>query len=64
MTNTVGVLTMIYIFYGGRFVEALGQSKEFALKVIVAIGVTNGIPESIIAIIIVTSVVVALKKKR
>jgi len=64
MTNTVGVLTMIYIFFGERFVEALGQSKEFAFKVIVAIGVTNGIPESIIAIIIVTSVVVALKRKR
>ncbi len=64
MTNTVGVLTMIYIFFGERFVEALGQSKEFALKAIVAIGVTNGIPESIIAIIIVTSVVVNLKKNR
>lgn len=64
MTNTVGVLTMIYLFFGERFVEALGQSKEFALKAIVAIGVTNGIPESIIAIIIVTSVVVALKKRR
>jgi uncharacterized membrane protein len=64
MTNTVGVLLMIYIFFGERFVEALGQSKEFALKAIVAIGVTNGIPESVIAIIIVTSVVVALKKRK
>lgn len=64
MTNTVGVLTMIYLFFGERFVEALGQSKEFALKAIIAIGVTNGIPESIVAIIIVTSVVVALKRKK
>lgn len=64
MTNTVGVLTMIYLLFGGRFVEAIGQSKEFALRAIVAIGVTNGIPESIIAIIIVTSVVVALKRER
>ena len=55
---------MIYVLFGERFVEAIGQSKEVALKVIVAIGVTNGIPESIIAIIIVTSVVVALKRKR
>ncbi len=64
MTNTVGVLTMIYLLFGERFVEAIGQSKEFALRAIVAIGVTNGIPESIIAIIIVTSVVVALKRER
>jgi hypothetical protein len=32
--------------------------------VIVGIGVTNGIPESIIAIIIVTSVVSAVKRRR
>lgn len=64
MTNTVGVLTMIYVFFGERFVEALGQDVEFARKVIVGIGVTNGIPESIIAIIIVTSVVSAVKRRR
>jgi uncharacterized membrane protein len=64
MTNTVGVLTMIYVLFGERFVEALGQDVEFARKVIVGIGVTNGIPESIIAIIIVTSVVSAVKRRR
>ena len=54
---------MIYIFYGERFVEAIGQNSDLARKIIVGIGVTNGIPESIIAIIIVTSVVSALKKR-
>ena len=63
LTNTVGVLSMIYIFYGERFVEAIGQNSDLARKIIVGIGVTNGIPESIIAIIIVTSVVSALKKR-
>lgn len=63
LTNTVGVLSMIYIFYGERFVQALGQDIDLARKIIVGIGITNGIPESIIAIIIVTSVVTALKKR-
>ncbi|MDX9918151.1 MAG: pantothenate ECF transporter, partial [Gudongella sp.] len=63
LTNTVLVLTMIYVFYGERFVEAIGQDVSLARKIIVGIGVTNGIPESIIAVIIVTSVVTALKKR-
>lgn len=61
LTNTVGVLTMIYIFYGERFVETLGLDTALTRKIIFGIGVTNGIPETIIAIIIVTSVVGALK---
>lgn len=61
LTNTLGVLTMIYIFYGERFVEAIGQDPSMARKIIYGIGITNGIPETIIAIIIVTSVVGALK---
>ena len=61
LTNTLGVLTMIYIFYGERFVQAIGQDPSMARKIIYGIGITNGIPEAIIAIIIVTSVVGALK---
>lgn len=64
LTNTVGVLTMIYILFGERFVEGLGKDVAFARKIIIGIGVTNGIPESIIAIIIVTSVVSAVKRRR
>ena len=61
LTNTIGVLTMIYIFYGERFVETLGQDVLLARKIIVGIGITNGIPEAIIAIIIVTSVITAIR---
>ncbi len=61
LTNTLGVLSMIYIFYAEKFVESLGQDPSTARKIIVGIGITNGIPETIIAIIIVTSVVGALK---
>lgn len=64
LTNTLGVLTMIYILYAERFVSALGQNAEFARNIIYGIGLTNGIPEVIIAIIIVTSVVSGLKEGR
>lgn len=63
LTNTLGVLSMIYFFYAQRFVEALGQDANMARNIIFGIGLTNGIPETIIAIIIVTSVVGALKSR-
>lgn len=61
LTNTIGVLTMIYIFFGERFVEALGLDPLSARKIILGIGLTNGIPETIISIIIVTAVVRGLR---
>lgn len=63
LTNTVGVLSMIYIMHAEKFVEGLGADVSAARKIIFGIGVANGIPETIIAIIIVTSVVGALKNR-
>lgn len=64
LTNTVGVLSTIYLIYGERFVEMIGGDPTLSRKIIFGIGVTNGIPETIIAIIIVGSVVGALKNRR
>ncbi|MCF6462284.1 pantothenate ECF transporter [Clostridium sp. Cult1] len=64
LTNTVGVLSTIYFIYGEQYVEKLGQSAEMARKIILGIGVANGIPEIIIGIIVVTNVVVALNRKK
>lgn len=61
LTNTVGVLSMIYLFHAEKFVGALGLDPNTSRKVIIGIGLTNGIPEAIIAIIIVISVISALK---
>lgn len=64
ITNTGLVLTMIYLFYGTMFVEKLGLDPNLASKIIFGIGITNGIPEGIIAIIIVSSVVNALRGRK
>lgn len=63
LTNTVGVLFSIYVLYGERFVEALEQNVDTVRKVIVGIGIANGIPEIIIAVIVVTNVIIALRKR-
>lgn len=64
MTNTLGVLTMIYLLYGRRFAETLGQDPDTAGKMIISIGLTNGVPEMIVAMIVSTYVVLALMKNR
>lgn len=62
LTNTLGVLFLIYILFAERFVLALGLNVDNTRKAIIGIGITNGIPEAIIAVIIVTSVVNILQK--
>ena len=62
LTNTGLVLGLIYLIYAESFVRSLGQDPGLARKIIFGIGIANGIPETIIAILIVTSVVGALKR--
>lgn len=57
LTNTLGVLFMVYVFYAQRFVVALGLNEANTKRAIMGVGITNGIPEAIIAVIIVNSVV-------
>jgi hypothetical protein len=52
---------MIYLLYGVRFVEAIGQDISSVGKIIMGIGITNGIPEMIVAILIVIGVMRGLK---
>lgn len=63
LTNTLGVLSTIYLIYGQEYAVKLGLDPDKVGKFILGIGITNGIPEIIVAIIIVTSVVASLKKR-
>lgn len=64
LTNTLGVLLSVYLLYAEQFVEKLGQDPTMARKIILGIGVANGIPEMIIGIIVVGNVVAVLKNRR
>ena len=61
LTNTIGVLGMIYILYAAEFVKRLGGDVSSAGAIILGIGTTNGIPEAIVSALVVTGVVKALK---
>lgn len=64
LVNTFGVLGMIYIIYAQRYVEAIGEDVSAAGAVILGIATTNGIPEAIVGALVVSAVVIALKKSK
>ena len=64
LVNTLGVLGLVYALYAEKFVSALGLSGQNAFKVISGIGITNGLPEMFVAMLIVTAAVKAIKKVR
>lgn len=60
--NTFGFLGMMYLLYAGTFAKVNNISQSLVLKTIAVIGITHGIPEIIVAVLITTSVVIAIKK--
>jgi uncharacterized membrane protein len=62
LTNTVGVLLTIYLRYGAKYAEILGIPPETVGGFILGIGITHGIPEIIVAVIIVTAVLQGLQR--
>lgn len=63
LTNTIGVLGMIYILYAKRFIEAQGLDVP-PLVGIFGLALPNSPLELLAAILLVTPVVIAVKKAR
>ena len=64
LTNTFGVLTMIYVLYAAKFAISIGKDPSIAAKTIYGIAVINGVPEAIIATIITIPVILSIKKMK
>ncbi|MCR6515685.1 MAG: ECF transporter S component [Clostridium sp.] len=62
LTNTVGVLGLIYILYLNQYANLMGISQNAAGGAIGTIALTNGIPESIVSALIAIPVVKAIQK--
>ena len=62
LTNTVGVMGFIYIFYAQQYAEAMEISREAVGATILGVCMTNGIPEIIAAVVIAVAVCVAVKQ--
>jgi len=57
LTNTIGVLSAIFLRHLAEFAEGLGIAVETAGAAIVGIGLSHGLPELIVAVLIVIPVV-------
>lgn len=61
--NTFSVLSMVYFLHAKGFMEAIGKTPDIALNTILSIAVINGLPEILVAGILVAAVVGVIKKK-
>lgn len=62
LTNTVLVLSMIYIFYAARYAQALGIAKEAVVGVLMTTALTNGIAEAVFVSVLAVIIVKATRK--
>lgn len=63
LANTVGVLGMIYVLYAEKYLTLIEQQGANAGKLLFGIAFANGIPEALVAALIVSAVSVALIRK-
>ena len=63
LANTAGVLGMIYVLYADKYMERIGQAGADAGKWLFTLAATNGVPEALVAALIVSAVSVALIRK-
>ncbi|MSS77084.1 ECF transporter S component [Anaerococcus sp. WCA-380-WT-2B] len=63
MTNTLFVMGLIYLFYAEKYVTSLGISTDLARSTIFGAIITNGLPEAIMSIVMVSAIIKAYKKK-
>lgn len=62
LTNTVGVLGMIYILYAAQYAEKMKIEASTAATAIFGVALTNGVPEAVVCVLITIPVVLAVRK--
>lgn len=64
LTNTIGVMGMIYLLYAADFAAARGIDPATVLTIVGGIVVTNGVPEAILSAVITVPIVLMIQKAR
>ncbi len=60
LTNTVGVMGLIYLLFGEQYAAATEQAAEFLLLAIMSVVCINGVPEAILAALLTLAIGKAL----
>ena len=64
LTNTIGVMGMIYILYAADFAAARGIDPTAVFAIVSGVVVTSGLPETIVSIMITVPVITMVRKAR
>ena len=64
ITNTIGVLGSIYLIYLQSYAKAINLSTSATSMALLGVGLSNGLPEAIISVLICIPVIQILKKIR
>lgn len=64
LTNTIGVLGLTYLIYLDKYAEALNISTEAVGGTLLTVGLTNGIPESLVSALITIPIIATMIKMR
>lgn len=64
ITNTIGVLGSIYLIYLQSYAKAINLSASATRMALLGVGLSNGLPEAIISVLICIPVIQILKKTR
>ena len=63
LINTAGVLGMIYVLYADKYLALMEQQGASAAKLLFGVVLTSGVPEALVAGLIVSAVSVSLIRK-
>jgi len=63
LTNTILFLTLTYLFFGNLFAELFETTRKAIADILVTAGITNGIPELVVSIVLISAIAVAIKPK-
>ena len=64
LTNTIGVLGLTYILYLDKYAQAREISRDAVAGTLIAVGLTNGIPEAIVSALITIPIVITMLKMK
>ncbi len=62
LTNTIGVMGLIFILYAQQYADLMGISRQGVGLAILSASAVNGIPECILAAVVTVAVVLAVWK--
>ncbi len=64
LTNTIGVLGMMYFLYAAEYAAAKSLDPDVVLSVILGVATMNGLPEAVVSVLLIVPLVAAVRRMK